>query len=164
MSEKLSKSVEQQATIRVPQDGVTVQLLSHYLSILAEDIMVPSMDMLKSVPPGVPRLRLSIIVSAIGEQPIRESLISAMQHGESSPTDPSAPDSSMSPSVAQMEARSTMETRWADRVNPSSPTQRSRAGGEYHRFKQHPYGIGPKRDENCNTCGMPRTAFQHQRE
>lgn len=148
MSEKLSKSVEQQATIPVPQDGVTVQQLSHYLSILAEDIMVPSMDMLKSAPTDVQHLRLSITVSAIGEHQIRESLILATPRGIWSQISPLARDSSRFAYKAPTETKSS-----------NSPTQRSRAGGEYHEFVPGYH----RQDGNCLVCDMPRTAFQHQR-
>lgn len=146
MSEKLSKSVEQQATIPVPRDGVTVQQLSHYLSVLAEDIMVPSMDMLKSAPIDAQQLQLSITVSAIGVHQIRESLILTTPRGASSPIGPLPPGSLMPQFAAPMATKSS-----------SSPTQRSRAGGEYHEFDLDEV-VG-----NCRTCNMPGSAFQHQR-
>lgn len=146
----LSISGELDPTTDAQRDGATELQQSRFLRRLEEGIQELFTDLWKSVPPGVQSCQLSIIVSATGERTPRELLTSITLPGLSSQISLSAPDSSKSefaPSGKEQAAA----------PPPSSyPTPRSRAGGPYHHF-----GL-PDLFGNCQRCGMPRTAWQHE--
>lgn len=158
MKSESSQSPVSAQTIPVLVDGAALEhRLLRSLLILVEDTMVSRTDWLKSVPPDAQSFRLSITVSAIGEQPTSESLISTTQPGTSSPMNPSAPDSSESQSQA-----STTTEQPEPPAPPSSPTPQSPidelgfdpSWQHVHRGNHY---------KNCDQCQMPYGARQHQK-
>lgn len=152
-SQPHTQLLELHLIIPVPLGGVAESQLRRYLNNLVAVIPGRFTDTLRSVPSDVQQLRLSITVSAIGEPHNSESLTSTKQLGSSSPTNPSAEDSSQSQSAPELEVTGHTTRPIQRQSSSSSPILQQIL--EKHHFRGWLHS-------NCLTCNMPATARQHE--